>query len=278
MRFRLHFHAFALIYLSLAGCHTNNTTTSTSLFKDERSMQDALKGSWILQEYADSIDSGLTPKLLEYMLDKKHSLAYYPDHKNGDADPTHLVYLWQNKNALEDQVIADFRYAENKILLFSETIKLAGQKPQKIATAEFIISPSDTILRLYSDSTPDSHIDLIKYDNSNCIHTAAYSHIINSKFIAGKYFRIDDTGKIRHIIFTKCGNLEGVENIDASLSGHSQFEVTITNFYTNPDAIEFFDPKFDKGQIFNWQVIQDSLILYHDGNAKDNRIVLVKAL
>ena len=252
-------------------------------------MREALKGTWILKEYEDSVDAGLTPKLLEYMLGSRSCYNYDLRQLTTSGFQTTLNKdLYFDKNTTEDYQLS-FDIAHNKLII-KVTIDTAisdidadGKPGLRTAslnnitesdTAEFLVEYGDTILRLHRDSTKT---DFVKYDNNRCERVDAYSHLINSKFIAGKYFRADDQMKSRHIIFTRCGNVEGPENIEPSLSENTEYGVSLTNFSTTPDAIEFYNPKFKMGRTYYWEVNEDSLILSHDPDGKGNPIVLVKA-
>ena len=274
-------YVVALICLFLSGCHNSGNTDATSgktTFKDERSMRAAMMGSWILQEYTDSIDAGLTPKLLEFMLEKQRLIEYDPNKKEGTADPVHSVYISEGNSNDEQLMLADFKFADNKIIFRKQAGDTSGKAIGQVVNADVIINAPDTILRLYTDSLLSSYIDFVKYDNSKCPDIDVYHHLINSKFIAGKYFREDDRGKERHIIFTRCGNIEGAENIDPSLHGHTDYDISMSHFLTSPDAIELYDPVLKMGRTFYWEVSEDSLILRPNKSDKGTSIVLIKAL
>ena len=289
--------SFIILVLTISGiylisaCHRNAPKAPPAEFgfKDEQSMREALKGTWILKEYEDSVDAGLTPKLLEYMLGSRSCYNYDLRQLTTSGFQTTLNKdLYFDKNTTEDYQLS-FDIAHNKLII-KVTIDTAisdidadGKPGLRTAslnnitesdTAEFLVEYGDTILRLHRDSTKT---DFVKYDNNRCERVDAYSHLINSKFIAGKYFRADDQMKSRHIIFTRCGNVEGPENIEPSLSENTEYGVSLTNFSTTPDAIEFYNPKFKMGRTYYWEVNEDSLILSHDPDGKGNPIVLVKA-
>ena len=275
----------------MSACHSNAPKAPVAQFgfKDEQAMREALKGTWILKEYEDSVDAGLTPKLLEYMLGSRSCMNYDLKQLTTSGFQTSLNKdLYFDNNTTEDYQLS-FDIAHNKLIIkvTIDTTILdidADGKPSlrtaslnnitESDTAEFVVEDGDTILRLHRDSTKT---DFVKYDNSRCERVEAYSHLINSKFIAGKYFRADDHTRARHIIFTRCGNVEGPENIEPSLSENTEYGVSLTNFSTTPDAIEFYNPKFKMGRTYYWEVNEDSLILSHDPDGKGNPIVLVKA-
>src|SRR5580698_2113773 len=102
---RKRFTAFIILLLTISAictissCHNNNAAKAPNaslVFKDEQSMRETLKGIWILKEYEDSIDAGLTPKLLEYMLRTRSCINY--DLKqlttSGFQTTTHNKYLY----------------------------------------------------------------------------------------------------------------------------------------------------------------------------------------
>ena len=237
-------------------------------------MREALRGTWILQEYEDSIDAGLTPKLLEYMLDHRHSIGYYPDIKNGNTDPRYLAYLWHDKNNVEMQLHVSFKFAADMITFSGEKDKVTGSAPRPLI-ARFVINSPDTILRVYGDSSLMDSVDFVKYDNSKCQHVPAYFHLINSKFLAGKYYAVGDTGHRHHIIFTRCGTVEGAEYISSELSGCSDYEVQLANFSRFPDAIFFNNPEFKIGRPFCWEFIKDTLRLYNQYEDGHERSILL---
>lgn len=240
-------------------------------------MREALKGSWILQEYADSIDAGLTPKLLEYMLDRQSLIVYAVDPWDTTNKNNTITIANEETNKDEDYIMI-FKCAENKIELFSKYDSLTREMPKYVATVEFVSSEPDMVLHLYNDSLKDKPVSFIKYDVGKCPHITPYSHLVHSKFIAGKYYGINDIERKHHIIFTRCGSIEGAENIDPLMRFFGEYGTVITNFRTNPDVIVFINAEYNKAAKMSWEVNHDSLILYHAGDVKDSRIVLVKAL
>jgi len=254
----------------MSACQNNTTPPPPDklTFKDAKSMQDALRGTWILKEYEDSIDGGLTPKLLEYMLEDVYSIKYNSDTEcqfilgNGGVRITADYYkAWR-----EQSYSVDFVRSSGRIL-FTNT------DTRKTDTAQLIIDGADTVLKI-RDSLA---IYFVKYDASKCQNTDEYNHLINSKFIAGKYYLVSDTGRKHHIIFTKCGKVEGAEYIAPELKDHSDYEVQFTHFSTYPDAITFNDPQFKIGRPYYWEVRKDTLRLYsryEDG--RETSIFLIK--
>jgi hypothetical protein len=288
--------AFIILLLTISGicfmsaCHSNAAKAPATRFgfKDEQSMRQALQGTWILQEYMDSVDAGLTPKLLEYLLGSRSCINYDLKQFTTSGFQTSLNKNLNYDNSAAENYQLSFDVAHNKLIIkvtidtTISDIDAAGKpvlrtaslgKSTETDTAEFMVEYGDTILRLHRDSM---QTNFVKYDNSRCEHVDAYSHLINSKFIAGKYYRLDDQSKARHIIFTRCGNIEGPENIEPSLTENTQYGVSLTNFSTTPDAIEFYNPKYKMGRTYYWEVNEDSLILSHDPDGKGNPIVLVK--
>jgi hypothetical protein len=249
-----------LIPLALAtGCGMNSGKKSTAVPPmNGSSMQQALKGHWISEEYADSIDAGLTPKLLEYMIDRAGSI---------DFDPAHNIALLTGSDAI-DTCRVGFDPVGNKVFF------TAPGQGSAADTAEFIITATDTLLRLHRDS---AIVDFTKYDIGACPGISAYSHLVNSKFIAGKYYALSDAAKEHHIIFTRCGSIEGAEYISRLLKNCSSYEAALTNFVTHPDAIEFYNTQARPGLVYYWEVSEDSLILRSGDRNRDNSIVLVKA-
>lgn len=232
-------------------------------------MREAMAGNWILQEYEDSIDAGLTPKLLEYMLDKPNSIAYGIDPQSDSLHPDNLIGMVYQHDKSEE-LNASFKYAESRIDFFS-----LQQKSKHVASAQFLIDSPDAILRVSFDSLPRP-LDFVKYDVGSCPHMTAYSHLINSKFIAGKYYRSDDTARKHHIIFTRCGNIEGAQNIDESMRNYEVYTVLYVGFKTNPDIVLFINAQYNKADMLSWEVSGDSLILRRERDPDERRIVLVK--
>ena len=264
---------FILLWLSaavfyLSGCQNSNTAPAKFGFKDERSMSEALRGTWILQEYMDSIDAGLTPKLLEFMLENIYSIKY-----TSDTDCLFVLGMGGARITADyDKAWREQRYSVD-FLTSSGLMIFTNRDTKKIDTAQFVIDGSDTILKIRDTSA----IYFVKYDASRCQNIDEYNHLINSKFIAGKYYLANDTGRTHHIIFTKCGKVEGVEYISSELKDHSDYDVQFTHFSTYPDAITFNNPKFKIGRQYYWEVIKDTLRLYsqyQDGH--ETNIFLVK--
>lgn len=268
----------------LPGCHNNTAAPSGNLsFKDEKSMRDALKGTWILEEYVDSIDAGLTPKLLEYMLEKMNQISYSPAPKNlvikGVFHPLEMNSFWDLDRSV-DSCMVIFEPHVNK-LVFNIVEHYYASK-HLIDTAEFIFNGPDTLLRVYQGAAV---IDFIKYDASHCPGISEYDHLTNSKFIAGKYYLDSDTEKKHHILFTKCGGVEGAENISADLRGFNSYKTVLPFNLIGPDELNLYEgnkPSDNQNMsgemcvaIFSWEVKTDSLILKPE--RMDKRIVLVKA-
>lgn len=238
-------------------------------------MQNALRGTWILKEYEDSIDAGLTPRLLELNLIKRSVLTYI----NGKMISNGFE-KWSNEKVYpvgnsEESYLLCFYPSQNKFSIEISSAKMGS----KLDTAEFIIDGLDTVLRVFDKS--NSHV-YIKYDIDKCPDISPYTHLVNSKFIAGKYYNATDTAKRHHIIFTKCGNVEGAELIDSYLKDYKDYQIEIDDFNCTPDCISFIKPNLKDttfhGKSFLWKVNSDSLILYnHNGNELDNSIILLRA-
>lgn len=253
------------IYLS--GCH-NTPAPDKFSFKDETSMRKTLEGTWILEEYMDSTDAGLTPKLLEYMLGKWNQICY-------ESGKARIFSLSQTRNAkgssdteYRDSCTVHFYPGANK-MIFRIAPQVWQHRQPAIDTAEFILSGNDTVLRVHIDSNV---IDFIKYDIGRCEQMAEYSHLVNSKFIVGKYFALDDTARRHHIIFTKCGSIEGAQYIAPQYKDCSNYDVVIKGFLTEPDQISIYNQSNHSGiqaSIMPWRVQNDSLII--------GDIVLVRA-
>jgi len=210
----------------LDGCHSPNAPRKSEP-ADQASMQQMLKGTWILQEYEDSIDAGLTPKLLEYMFSKYNLMAC--DFDSGDYRILSYTPRMGNyyMDPLYDTCRIRFMPGSNK-MVFEINYFDVQRRTASIDTAELIINGPDTILRFY-DSIATA-LDLVKYDNSKCPNADVYQHLISSKFIAGKYFRVDDDQHEHHIIFTRCGDVEGAQNIDASMNDFATYSVVYSGF------------------------------------------------
>jgi hypothetical protein len=252
----------------LQGCHNTAAPSVKLSFKDEKSMRMALEGTWILKEYEDSIDAGLTPKLLEYMLNDFCLLEF--------ADSTCTAYSLYSFGANAPGTKKTVSSIAS-LILFPDLCKLLIIVPVadsgQVDTAFYEISGDDTILRLRHDS-----MELVfeKYIGNKCLGIDSYDHLVSSKFIAGKYYRTDDNEKQHHIIFTRCGNVEGAENISNGLATKTKYDVKLSSFLTEPDMIFFFS-EARLSQEYFWQVNEDSLILSQRPEGNAQRIVLVKA-
>ena len=257
-----------LCLMSACQSNTNPPPPYKLTFKDTKSMQDALRGTWILKKYEDSIDGGLTPKLLEYMLDDVYSIKYNSDTDcqfilgNGGARITADYYrAWR-----EQSYSVDFVRSKGRII-FTNT------DTRKTDTAQLIIDDADTVLKI-QDSLA---IYFVKYGASKCQNSDGYEHLINSKFIAGKYYLASDTARKHHIIFTKCGKVEGAEYISEQLKEHTNYDVKFNGFSIYPDVITFRRPEFVIDRPYYWEVLKDTLRLYsryEDGH--ETSIFLVK--
>ena len=253
----------------LSGCLNSTAQKSDKVsFKDEKSMREALKGTWILKEYEDSIDAGLTPKLLEYMLEGLYSIKY-----SSDTDCHFISGLGGRVLTTDyDKALGDERCSIG-ILTSSGQIVFTKSDSKKSDSAMLIIDGADTILKIRD--TVDRYF--VKYDGSKCDNIDVYNHLVNSKFIAGKYYREEDKDKAKHIIFTKCGNIEGAINIDGSLDGMDGYFVTIANSSLGLDVMKFAGSghNYNSDRRFHWEVVVDSLILKPEKATR--RIVLVKS-
>ena len=251
----------------LPGCRNSDTQKSDKVsFKDAKSMQGALKGSWILKEYEDSIDAGLTPKLLEYMLKDLRLLEF--------SDTSFTSFSSYSVGTNVSRAKKTFSVIASPILfpgLCKLLISVPVEDSDQVDTAYYEISGDDTILRLHHDSR---EIVFEKYIGNKCSGTDPYDHLVSSKFIAGKYYRTDDNEKQHHIIFTRCGNIEGAENISKRLETRLRYTIKLSSFLTGPDML-LFSSEARLSQEYFWQVSEDSLILSH--GADGDRIVLVKA-
>ena len=281
----------------LPGCCNSDTQKSGKVsFKDEKSMQETLKGSWILKEYQDSIDAGLTPKLLEHMLEGENSINYFDlvegtSNRNMNLENLHIYGKTQidmigyGSNFGYYYTKTVFDYKSNELFFFTRDHNPYGEKLTKrlIGKGKFIISETDTLLSFEKDSISKPKI-FIKYSSTSCEQGHPYEHLVNSKFIAGKYFLDSDTERSHHIIFTKCGNVERAENIDHFLTEHNSYKVILGGYISGSDRLNFVT-KGSYSEYF-WSLHQDSLILgkkiySHYELSQDDftleRIVLVKA-
>ena len=231
-------------------------------------MQEALKGAWILKEYEDSIDAGLTPKLLEYMLKDLRLLEF--------SDSTCIAYSPYSVGANAPGTKKTFSVIASP-KLFPDLCKLLISAPvadsDQVDTAYYEISGDDTLLRLHHDSKV---LVFEKYIGNKCPSIDAYHHLVSSKFIAGKYYKTDDHEKQHHIIFTRCGNVEGAENLSKKLATKTQYAVKLSSFLTGPDML-FFSSEAELSQEYFWQLSEDSLILSQGPDSNLNRIVLVRS-
>ena len=269
----------AVISMTTSACLHRSPKEEGSGFKDDAAMRTALRGSWILQEYADSIDAGLTPKLLEYILEREHSIEYYPGAAEGavTTGAPDKVRVGYQENNTEKTLTVRFDPKANKITFLEPIdLKQSAISYKEVAHAEFLIINRDTNLLFYNDSTPGKPIEFTKYDMNRCDHVPAYLHLVSSRFIAGKYYAADDKDRSHHIIFTKCQNIEGAENISTDFKSSSMYQVELGQFGADGDKIRFMD-KEDKGKAeMVWSVDKDSLILFPYSD-RSKPIVLLKA-
>ena len=285
------FFLISILLSILAGCRDNGSHLPESFsLKDKPAMQQTLRGTWILREYEDSIDAGLTPKLLELMLGPKSIISYEQGHLSMWGLYPSRRDTTEEEHVFSEEFELGFDAATQKLIItVSEneeelTVDSAGRpnsqratknKVLKVDTAEILVSEGDTVLRLHTDS---SFHDFVKYDVGKCKDIVPYAHLVNSKFIAGRYYALSDTGRLHHIIFTKCGSVEGVENISPDLKGYSEYGLELTNFSTFPDAIFFNNPAYKMGREYYWEVEIDSLRLRSTVlDSKAAPIVLVRA-
>jgi hypothetical protein len=226
-------------------------------------MRDELGGTWILQEYEDSTDAGLTPKLLEYMFNKWNQISY--DVASGKARIFSLSQMRSIRGFYDTEYLdscAVYLYPQSDKINFHISYPASMHRPPISDTAEFLISGNDTILRIHTDSTA---LDFVKYDIGKCSNIGVYSHLVNSRFIAGKYYALSDTAHRHHIIFTKCGDIEGAEFIAPYLKGFTNYSVVTRGFFTEPDQMSLYDSRDTRMSAeaitLQWQVTDDSLIL-----------------
>jgi hypothetical protein len=274
-----HFFLLAVIPIicGLSACHSHTGIPASQLaFKDRHAMREALKGTWILQQYTDSIDAGLTPKLLEYIIDSEQNTIVFDPAKWNNTNTDDLVGIGYEDAGRDQEVAADFKFASGQIDFYSQD-SVTHKRIKLIASADFVIDTPDAILKVRFD-TSHSTVNFVKYDVGACPHIAPYSHLINSKFITGKYYRADDDQQAHHIIFTRCGNVEGAQNIDASMQDFTIYSIVLSGFRANPDVMIFYNAGYNRADMLSWIVSDDSLILSHDGGRNAKRIVLVRAL
>ncbi|MCW3128183.1 MAG: hypothetical protein JWO03_3841, partial [Bacteroidetes bacterium] len=116
------------------------------------------------------------------MLTGEHSLTYYPDtlaDGTSTGPPDHIVIGYKQNN-IEEDLIVKFDPDSDRIAFF-ETAN------RHLASAEFTIDKADTMLVFTNDSLPQKRMIFIKYDMNHCPHVPSYFHLVNDKFIAGKY-------------------------------------------------------------------------------------------
>ena len=178
-----------------------------------------------------------------------------------------------------------FDYKSNEHFFFTRDHNTKGEKliKQFIGKGKFILSGSDTLLSFEKDSISKPKI-FIKYSSTSCDHGQAYEHLVNSKFIAGKYFLLADTGRSHHIIFTKCGNVEGAVYIDHFISEYKSYRPVLGGYTSGSDRMKFVSSGGDSE--YFWNLDRDSLILErkiysHYGDPQESftleRFVLVKS-
>ena len=102
-----------------------------------------------------------------------------------------------------------------------------------------------------------------------------YYHLINSKFIAGSYYKAGE--KNHQIIFSKCGSIEGAKYISTVLDGCIHY-VAGGSLFLRSDALEFYkSDTSNTGVGCYWETKHDSLILRYNEFDNHNCVVLLKA-
>jgi hypothetical protein len=256
----------AALLTSLAACRNTSKEEQPFRFKDEKSMREALKGSWILKEYADSVDAGLTPKLLAYMFASENTIDYYPDKTGKDSD---VVVIWKGNSSqftIDDQTFeTNFDYKENKLFFSHHYKDTSGKDITQLDSAEFVVDGIDTTLIFLGDSNPHQGRSFIKYNVGSCPEMNAYQHLVNRRLITGKYYNVSDPQHLHHILFSSCGSIEGAGYISSSFSGFSDYDVFVENHLSGLDQISFSskrDTRMDaQATIVDWSVNKDTLTI-----------------
>lgn len=260
-------------FMLIGGCHTPVKPPEAFAFKSEQAMQNALRGSWILQEYADSIDAGMTPKLLEFMVTKSHAITYSPDGKSMNE-----VRIGDQDDKNSELLSVDFDFKANKLTFYQKGVaKDTTGKPIGAMIATFTINDGDTVLQFQSDSADGKIRDFVKYDINKCPEVSAYEHLVNSKFIAGKYYNAEDKDHIHNIVLTRCGSIQGAENISPTMSGYDHYIPLVEGFGSEGDKLTLTGAKDVPAREVYWVVDKDSLTLTSTSlSHKLNPIVLLR--
>lgn len=264
MHLRLIYHLLILNMIAglfiLSGCHNDARSSEKLGFKDERSMREAMKGNWILQEYSDSIDAGLTPKVLGYMFQDLYGIEY-------TSDSCLLLFAAHSPSGNTIFMNSSLPYSlsfipSQSMVVFRKVSSEGADKGLPSDTAVLAVDQADTILRFISGSFS---LQLVKYDAYQCPGIDAYSHLVNSRFIAGKYYSAGDTGHLHHIIFSKCGIIEGQEYIGPEFKTKDNYGVTLDPSNNASDQITFMDEtdqrKDAQAISVDWSVNKDTLTI-----------------
>lgn len=214
-------------------------------FQSENGFKNALRGTWILKSYKDSIEKGQTPVMIHALLTGINEFNYNPYKKYSNIfpeDSSYYVFISEKENFIQmgysikfDLVIDSITIIEKDISSYYDTVekkwkdKLVG--PKNIGKLSMSTYKNDTIMNLVfiNDNFGVNKIELIK-----CIN---YDQLINNKFIAGIYCIENDTTKL--IYFSSNGNVTGLGKIDKTLLKADQYYVSVGYFSDNRDNLVF---------------------------------------
>ena len=187
----------------------------------------------------DSIDAGQTPSQLQYIRDRWDELIYFPESNKLRIDEHFESPDMREFDVINygDSSFVRFDPSSNKFTFYAFFAEYRRRLPL-VDSAEFIYVDGDTILRIHRDTMP---VDLIKYYQGACVQDDPYSHLFKSRFIAGIYYNANDPQHRHHIIFTKCGNMEGCEFISPDFKSYQTYSILIGPDYDGRNSIHFWD-------------------------------------
>lgn len=236
-------------------------------FLSENNFKDALRGTWILKSYRDSIEKGQTPAMIHDLLTGIHRFYYNPDKKYSNIfpqDSSYFVFLDSEKNFIQIGYSIKFDLTNNTITIIEKDIssyydtdenkwkdKFIG--PKNIGKISISTHNNDTIMSLsMNENSGINEIELIKYID--------YDQLINNKFIAGTYYVKNDTTKL--ISFSSNGYVSGLMNLDKSILKADQYYVSVGYFSTNRDNLCFQRAGHESiFPCFYWTKLDNDLIL-----------------
>lgn len=243
-------------------------------FQTENDFKSALKGTWILKSYRDSIVNGKTPSMISNLLIGMHKFYYNPDKKYSNIfpkDSSYYVFMYTMENFVENGYSIRFNLESDSISVIEKNISSYYDKTEKkwidkplisnvIGKLALSIEKNDTLMNLTIFDISGIHQKLlVKYLD--------YDQLINRQFIASCYYVNNDTTKLVNFLIN--GKVFGLENIDRNLSNVDKYFVSVGYFGDNNDNLCFeLTGKQSLFQCFYWTKLGDDLILRKEKTSK----------